>query len=399
MVNIIDKTKCCGCTACANVCPVSAIHMKPDEEGFLYPIVNTELCVHCGICHRACPIENKPQRSQDTLTSWVLRTKSKNILEGSTSGGFVSPLFEWVLEQKGVICAATYDKNFQIVHTFVHWNSDSIPESMAKIRGSKYVQSYLGNCYASIRNYLTQGRMVCFVGTTCQVNGLKAFLGNEYDNLICIDLVCHGTPSPKLWGKYLDYQRTTNGEIGAISFRHKTYGYHSGTMRIQFLNGKTYFGSSRVDLMLKSFFSEISSRPICYRCPFKELNRCSDFTIYDCWHASQLVPGLKDDDQGYTNVIVQSPKGSSILEQIQEDYECYPVETDQAVKLDGVMVLHSATPHRKRDEFYKELDTTPLVDHIQKFIPITMKDRLIERSKHMIYRLGIYAYLKRVLKR
>ena len=113
-------------------------------------------------------------------------------------------------------------------------------------------------------------------------------------------LVCHGTPSPKLWDKYLEYQKNNyHSEIEDISFRNKTYGYHSGTMRIQFKNGKTYYGSARVDPMLRSFFKEISSRPSCYQCYFKNLERCSDFTIYDCWHADQLVVGLADDDKGY----------------------------------------------------------------------------------------------------
>ena len=174
------------------------------------------------------------------------------------------------------------------------------------------MQSDLTDCFATIKRYLEQGTTVCFVGTTCQVYGLKKFLRKKYETLVTVDLVCHGTPSPKLWDKYLEYQKNNyHSEIEDISFRNKTYGYHSGTMRIQFKNGKTYYGSARVDPMLRSFFKEISSRPSCYQCYFKNLERCSDFTIYDCWHADQLVVGLADDDKDYTDCTIQERRAGS----------------------------------------------------------------------------------------
>lgn len=274
----------------------------------------------------------------------------------------------------------------------LRWGGDLSP-----FRGSKYVQSDLGTCFKKIKEYLEQNRKVCFVGTTCQVNGLKNFLQKGYDNLVTVDLVCHGTPSPKLWEKYLDYQKGKyNSEIEEISFRNKTYGYHSGTMKIQFKNGKKYFGSARVDLMLKSFFSEISSRPSCYQCVFKTLKRCSDFTIYDCWHAADLIENLKDDDKGYTNVIVQSNKGAKILELIKEDYEIYPANTQKAISSDGIMILNSAKPHLRRCEYYNDFDKEPLDEHIQKFIPITRKDILIEKSKRIFYKCNLYTVLKKI---
>lgn len=392
MIEIINKTDCCGCTACANICPKDAIVMEPDFEGFLYPKVLADKCVDCGLCEKACPVMNKPEKTDDYLQSLVLRTKSDRVLESSTSGGFTTPLAEWVLGQGGVLCAAAYDQDFKVVHAII-----DTPDAIARTRGSKYVQSGLGDCFSRIKGLLKQDRLVCFVGTTCQVVGLKAFLGKEYEKLLTVDLVCHGTPSPKLWDKYLAYQKEQYGsEFSEIVFRNKTYGYHSGTMKIRFANGKTYYGSARVDPMLKSFFREIASRPICYQCPFKELERCSDFTIYDCWHASELVPGLKDDDKGYTNVIVQSQKGQSVLEQIKASYEIYPTDTETAVKLDGSMVRGSAIPHKDRGAYYKDLDRHTLPEHIAAFIPVSGKDRLIERCKEGVYRLGLYSALKKL---
>lgn len=401
MIQILDKMNCCGCTSCANACPKAAISMLPDEEGFLYPIVDVDLCVDCGVCNKACPVEHKPPLpGEGTLKSYVLRVKENEVLMGSTSGGFVTPLVKYALSHNGVVCAASYDKDFKVYHTIVEKTPDGGGVNLSRIRGSKYVQSSLDDCFIKMKEYLERNRMVCFVGTTCQVAGLKAFLHKDYERLITVDLVCHGTPSPKLWDKYLSYQKSKyHSEITEVSFRNKTYGYHSGTMKICFANGKTYYGSARVDYMLKSFFSEIASRPICYQCPFKTLERCSDFTIYDCWHASELVPGIEDDDKGYTNVIVQSENGRNVLMQIRDSYEMYPVDTKKAVELDGIMVTRAAKPHAKRSEFYVGIDGRTMLEQVQKYIPVSIKDQAIESMKGVLFRMGIFRIAKKFLKR
>lgn len=275
----------------------------------------------------------------------------------------------------------------------------TIGGGIAVIRGSKYVQSDLGDCFSRIKSYLTQKRLVCFVGTPCQIEGLKAFLSKDYDNLLTVDLVCHGTPSPKLWIKYLDYQREKyHSNIKSINFRNKTYGYHSGTMKIVFDNGKIYQGSARIDYYLKSFFSEIASRPICYNCPFKTVKHCSDFTIYDCWHPEELSNEIKDDDKGYTNLIIQSEKGKQIFSQIKDKYEAYSVLPNDAIKLDGKMIAHSAIKHPQRSEYYRNIDRLSFPELINKFIPITFTDLLIERMKIVLYKLGVFNIIKKLFK-
>lgn len=398
MICIERKEECCGCTACYNVCPVGCIKMTPDEEGFVYPAVDKKKCIGCEKCQAVCPmlakeeVENKEIENKE-IESYVLRTKNKDVLMNSTSGGFVTPLMKWVLEKNGIICAASYDEDYNVVHVFI----DSDNEELDKIKGSKYVQSQLNDSFKKIKDYLKNGKFVCFIGTTCQVKGLKEYLGMEYEGLLSVDLVCHGTPSPKLWRKYLDYQTEKHqSQIKSISFRNKTYGYHSGTMKMEFENGNTYYGSARVDYMLKSFFKEISSRPSCYKCKFKQLERCSDFTIYDCWHASDLVKQLKDDDCGYTNLMVQSDVGRKVLEKVRDRYEIYKVDTEQAVSLDGIMVRKSAIPHPKRNEYYKDIDNEDLRSHIQKFIPVSKKDLLLERIKGFLYKTGLLRALKSI---
>ena len=392
MITIQNKTDCCGCTACANICPKNCITMEPDEEGFLYPKVNKDLCVNCGLCEKVCPVIKLPEVCSGERKSYAIRSKNNDVLLNSTSGGFFTPIANFVLNNGGVICAATYNDDWMVVHEFLTEKDEG---AIFKYRGSKYVQSYLGNCFSRIKEHLNKGRLVCFIGTTCQVNGLKKYIGDD-KNLVTVDLVCHGVPSPKLWEKYIDYQQGKyNSQITSVSFRNKTYGYHSGTMKIRFANGKNYYGSARIDYMLKSFFREISSRPICYQCPFKQVERCSDLTIYDCWHFSDLVDGKRDDNKGYTNVIVQSKKGADILSAL-DSLEIYQVDTQKAIELDGVMVTKSAVPHPRRKDYYIDLGRETLPQHIQKFIPVSKRDLFLEKSKYFLYKTGLLKILKKL---
>ena len=388
MIKILRQEDCCGCTACFNICPKSAITMEADFEGFLYPRIDMDLCINCDLCERVCPLLNPPEIKPYKRQDYAVRTKDLEVLKHSTSGGFFTPLGKWVFENGGYLCAATYDDEFHVIHKILS------NEGLDKARGSKYVQSNLDDCFKQIERYLRKGKLVGFIGTTCQVAGLKSFLLKDYKNLITIDLVCHGTPSPKLWDKYLSYQKEKyHSSIKDISFRNKTYGYHSGTMRINFTNDKTYYGSARIDLMLKSFFNELASRPICFECPFKAVERCSDFTLYDCWHISKLVEDLDDDDQGYTNVIIQSQKGERIFDRIKYLYEYYPVDLNKAIELDGIMIRNSAIAHPCRSLFYVDLEVERLPRHVKRFIPITLLDRFIEKTKIIIYHSGLYNFI------
>lgn len=254
MNQIINKTKCCGCTACCYVCPKKCISMEPDDEGFLYPVVNEKICIQCGLCEKVCPVKHPAPNEEYTRQARILRCKDEQVLAFSTSGGLFVPLSKYILSQGGVVCAAGYDECFNVLHQIIEpemWNE----KTYQRFVGSKYVQSDMGESFRKIKIILEEKRKVLFWGTPCQVNGLKTYLHKKYENLITVDLVCHGTPSPKLWRKYLDYQVERYGSgIKEISFRNKKYGYHAGRMRIVFNNGKEYFASSKSDYMLKSFF-------------------------------------------------------------------------------------------------------------------------------------------------
>ena len=398
MIQITDKTKCCGCTACANVCPVGAITMTADEEGFLYPHVNTELCVKCGLCEKRCPVMNKQEPENEDIRFYVARAKQKTIVDASTSGGFVTPVAEYVFVNDGVVCGGVFDEQFDVVHQV--FEKEEQETALGKMRGSKYVQSDIRGIFETLKAHLENGRQVLFIGTPCQIYGLKSYLHDEYDNLLTIALVCHGTPSPMLWRKYIAYQEDKyQSKIKSAAFRNKTYGYHSGTMKLEFENGKTYYGSARVDYMLKSFFSEISSRPSCYRCEFKGISNVSDITIYDCWKPQQLIDGLQDDDCGYTNVITHNEKAVVLLNELGDELELQEIEPTCAFRHVDRIVLHSAKAHPRRAEYYDNLKTDDLHEHIQRFIPVSAKDRIVEGLKPVVYKCGIYNFVKRIVKK
>lgn len=393
MIEITKKNreKCCGCTACANICPKSAITMKEDEEGFLYPIVDKEKCIQCGLCDQVCPVIHQKQKEFHPK-SYAIRVKDKCELETSTSGGFFTPIAKQVLKENGLVIGVAYGADLRVEHIVI---SNKELDKLALLRGSKYVQSYLGDMFRKVKKFLEDGKTVLFSGTPCQINGLMNFLKKDYENLITIDLICHGVPSPKLWKQYVAYQEKKNkSKIKQVAFRNKTYGYHSGTMKIVFENGKKYYGSARVDYMLKSFFTEISSRPACYDCAFKTKYHVSDFTIYDCWNASKLVKNLDDDDKGYTNVMVNTKKGQELLKQVEEQIEIYETNLEQAIQLDGPMVEKSAIPNENRDEFYKELNQSGIENTIKQYIPVSNKDKIIEHSKKILYKAKLLDKLK-----
>jgi len=373
--------------------------MKADIEGFLYPCIDKNICIDCGLCNKVCPINKADEmasREKDMpLEAYAVRNRNSKVLDSSSSGGFFSVIAEYVTDKEGYVFGACYDEDFNVFHAGTF--------DQTKINGfrtSKYVQSNLSNAFSETKYLLENKKLVCFSGTPCQIEGLKSFLGKNYDNLITVDLVCHGVPSPKLWRKYLLYQEDKyHLKITSVNFRKKTYGYHAGILELVFANGEKYYGSVRNDGMVKSFFSEIASRPSCYKCKFKYAKHNSDFTLFDCWHANKLVDRLIDDDRGFTNVFVQSEKGKNILAKISENLILYPVEPEKAIQLDGPMVRNSAIPHKNRTQFYQEMDQTSLQHTVQRFIPITLKDRMIVSLRDFCHKLGILAIARRFSQR
>ena len=387
-----DTRLCAGCTACANICPQKCIEMIENEEGFLYPQVDESRCVNCNLCEKTCPINTMPKINQANPKTRVARTLDNKLLEQCSSGGVFTTLAKTFIESNGVVYGVIYDTNFNVVHQRI----DS-EEDVARLAGSKYVQSFLGDAFQQIKVDLLRGKPVLFCGTPCQVAGLRNYLKKDYADLYCVDLVCHGVPSPKIWRQYLEVITKRYGKVRTVNIRSKTLADHVSVMEENFSDGRKVRGSARTNMMSKIFFKNIADRYSCYDCQFKTVSRCSDLTIYDSWHADKLVPGLKDDDKGYTNVIIQSSKGQYMVDNFFKDnITTYDVDTLKAIELDGSMATKSVVMHDKRNVFYNAINNEGIVSSVNKFLPIEKKDYLIEKLKLFLYSVGILRSAKRV---
>ena len=235
MIEIVDKHKCCGCAACVQVCPKQCISFNEDEQGFRYPSVDNVVCVNCGLCERVCPVLNQDE-SKQPLQVYAAKNPNEKIRLMSSSGGIFTMLAESIIDQGGVVFGARFDEKWEVEHAYTETK-----DGLEPFRGSKYVQSRIGNTYQQVKEFLLSGREVLFTGTPCQIAGLKRFLRRDYENLLTVDVVCHGVPSPLVWRTYLkDFVMCPKGTtekntvsislnekpvITGISFRDKSTGW------------------------------------------------------------------------------------------------------------------------------------------------------------------------------
>ncbi len=387
MIEITDKRKCSGCTACVNVCPKKAIMMQKDSEGFLYPHVDKEKCVNCKLCEKICPVLSKRTKEMNEFPkSFLGFEKNKESRINSTSGGVFFSIAKAFLEQKnGVVIGAAYDDNFIVKHIMVERIED-----LKKLQKSKYVQSYLGDIFKDIENKLKQNIPVLFSGTSCQVAGLKRFIPIKLqEELYCIDLSCKGVPSPKVFQKYIEYQRKMNGEINEIITRDKKIykrSYRTG-YGIKFKNGCYYFGTHDKDPMARIFFANLCNRPICYECPFKTIGRISDLTLGDCFFAHHFIKDFED-RYGVTLTIIQSEKGKELLD-LATSLELYKVDTEEAIKINGGMIFESTTEPKKRKDFFQELDNINDFKELADSFKKTSNDSTLDRIKTVLVDKGL----------
>lgn len=388
MIKIENKENCCGCWACENVCPVHCIEMVEDEEGFHYPHVDLERCIECHKCERTCP-ELKPMLD-DTLPikSFVVQQKDANILRSSTSGGFYSAIAKYVIEKGGAVFGAAFDETMTLRHQCTETFQDC-----RKFRGSKYVQSLVGETLLQMKSMLQEGRLVVYSGTPCQIAGLYGFLGKQkYENLITVDVVCRGTPSPLLLKKYLaHYSSAYSDKVIDYRSRDKHYGYDYSTATIYFDNTKNqYHKGKESDLMLGLYFKNLISRPSCYQCHFKTINRISDITIFDCWDAPKVSKSFSD--KGATNVFIHSEKGLVSFEALKEEFTWAESDTQKQIDADGVMIKHHVPVNPLRGKFFEDMRNMNIPQLAKKYNHKGALERVIAFAKPQLYKLGVFAF-------
>ena len=392
MIKVEKKDQCCGCSACESICSFKAIRMEKDSEGFFYPIVDIDRCVNCGLCEKVCPIINKKDYS--TINEvYAIQLKDKKELFDCASGGAFTGFAQDIIESGGYVFGATYDEDMNVVHI----KSNNIKD-IYRFKSSKYVQSNPLSCYIDCKTLLDEGKVVLYSGTPCQIYGLKSYLRKEYDNLFTIDLVCKGVSSPVVFEKYLEeIKNHSNDDISWINFKRKTYGYHSSTMAIDFKKKNTYIKGGITDPMMRSFRKNICLRMSCYKCNFKGLKRASDITIFDCWHFGTLTQ-VKDNDLGYSNVIIHSEKGKKIFNESNKFYKYRINDLNKVINLDGIMINKSITMHHNRPFFIEDVKEYGLKKSIKKYIPITAKDRFKDRIKFILYKTKLLKIAKKIFK-
>lgn len=307
----LDKSKCYSCHSCVLSCPKNAIRMQETSEGFLYPDVNAE-CVHCGICVRACPALTPPAIDvfeKECYCAYLLDNEKRM---QSTSGGVFSGLAEKIILDGGIVFGAAYDTDLNVSQIAVDNLND-----LQKLKGSKYVESYTGDSFKQVKLFLDKGRSVLYSGTPCMIAGLKTFLGKTYENLITVDIICHGVPSRKLFRKYLEWLgKKYRGKIIYYGFRDKDVGgWSCGGKAKTKTKTKTIAGSC--DPYYASFLRGETYRESCYTCPFANTQRIGDITLGDFWGVESFYPEI-DRTKGVSCVIVNSCKGQAFFDSVKE---------------------------------------------------------------------------------
>lgn len=368
MISINKKDNCCGCYACVNVCPKDCISMEEDSEGFNYPCVDKSKCVDCTLCEKVCPIINKDkvaQGSNEEDNTYVAYTKNATVRKKSSSGGMFTELAESVLKNNGVVFGCAFDDDFNAHHIMIDNISD-----LEKLRGSKYIQSQIESTYKEAERILKNGQLVLFSGVACQIAGLNSYLRKDYNNLITVDVLCHGVPSGKAWRKYIDdNQKRHNAKLNKYYFRNKDNGWKVFTVKQMYMDNQGESSPFNKDSFMQLFLGEVCLRPSCHNCRFKDIRRPSDITLGDCWGVQNYMPEM-DDDKGTSVVIAHTKKGVNILNSVKNNLVIKKAKLDRALPPTADS-RKSVLPHKNREIFFKQLNEGKSVDELA----ILVKDR------------------------
>ena len=304
-----EDERCTGCTACMAVCPHHAVSMVPDAEGFQRPIRDAALCIHCGKCHTVCQALKMPRGHQDAGQRFFAAKNQDDVRKKSSSGGVFTALSDYVLAEQGVIIGAAMTDEFRVKHTC----AATVAERDA-LRGTCYVQSDLGHSYEQVRRFLQEGRTVLFVGTPCQVEGLRLFLGEKPERLILCDIVCHGAPSPMVFDAFIRFL-SSRGKLTRFRFRDKALGWEGYTVSAV-IDGKKKQNRLWLNSFNNLFSHNVINRPSCSSCRYTNYCRTGDITIGDFWGIQKTLPEFKD-VLGVSLVIANTELGRSLLQQLK----------------------------------------------------------------------------------
>lgn len=379
---------CCGCTACESICPQHCIEMKKDEEGFLYPVVEKDKCIKCELCQKVCVIGAKTQQ-RDVLGAYAAMNLDSYTRMISSSGGIFALLSEKVISENGVVFGAVLLDDCETVKHTIARNSSEL----RKMYGSKYMQSDLRGVYPQVKEALRNGKKVLFTGTPCQINGLRLFLGKEYENLLLVDIICHGVPSPALWSKYVaSIEKKYHATVTDVNFRSKKYGWQDfGINRIDKQNRELFISKDQ-DPYMQMFLRNYCLRPSCYQCSAKEI-RYSDITIGDFWGIENILPEMND-GMGTSAVIVRTEKGEAYFKQVASGMRVKETEYKVIVQHNSAEVKSVYKP-AQRERFFVDMNSKSFSALQRKYLKKSVKSKL----RSVLIRFGIWKIIRPEIKR
>jgi len=384
VTEVVLRQQCTGCSACMNSCPVDAIEMNYNAEGFLVPQIAEKLCIKCSICYKKCPVVQVLPKTESELIDnaptfyggWSL---NETVVKASSSGGVFTELARYVLEQKGKVYGARW-----INKGIEHWGIDSIAD-IGILQGSKYLQSKIGFTYRQIKNDITSGKKVLFVGTPCQVAGLNSYF--RHKNLITADLTCHGVPSYIVYKKYIEL---LDHPIEWVNFRDKTTGWSNYSMSLHLKNNSVIKSQYNwKNPFYIGFLKDIYLNSCCYQCSFSCLPRTGDITLGDFWG----VPAhLSNHDRGTSVIIANNLKGYQLLQELISKKQVYleEVNKEQATLSNPRLVKGQLRIPVEREKILSHLDQYGFKDIQEKYISLP--------SNKYILKFYLKKFIKKYLK-
>lgn len=373
----IEKSKCCGCYSCFNACPRECITMEKDNHGFYYPKINNTKCIHCGLCEKACPAIRKRDERTNDISVYAINSKDNNLRSKSSSGGAFSQIASWVIDNGGIVFGASFNSNKYVYHSEISKQKD-----LENIRGSKYLPSSIDYSFRKVKYHLDNNRIVLFSGTSCQINGLKCYLQKKYNNLLTVEVVCHGVPSMDVWDEYLNFiEGKYKSKINKINFRDKRTGWKNYSVTLELDNGRVISNKYYDDLMMRIYLSDICLRPSCYQCAFKGMNHDSDITLADFWGVDNYV-GEMNDDLGTSLVVLNTEFGHHVFEAISNDLVYNKLSID--CLLNNKPYLESATKKDGYESFFQDLKNLPFEYLVEKYNKSTFRSKIRRKINAII---------------
>lgn len=364
-MQVENKTNCTGCGACYNVCPVGAITMQGDEYGFYKPVIDKAKCINCGLCEKTCPLDNYKSKN-DEPKALALINKDDDIRAKCASGGAFSAFAKYVLEQKGIVYGVIWNDDIVAVHS----RAENI-DQLEKMYSSKYVQANTLDTFKQAKKDLENGKKVLFSGTPCQIAGLKSYLKKDYENLITIDLVCHGVPSPLILEKYKQefLKNKPDEKIININFRSKKRGWGSFYTLIIETNKKEYCIDGSKSSYLKAF-GNLSLNTSCLDCQFNKIPRITDITIGDFWGVNEFDKSLND-KKGTSIILINNDRGQNLLNKIKTNCKLQEVPLNVVTKRNP-NIYSSSKAHKNREKFleYVCIKNNTLNSGVKKYLKI-----------------------------